>query len=88
MVQRNASVILDGGMLLGFIFIHDNEIQDLSVDVPYWGNGIAQQHSEVVLECFESLPRANRFYQKIGFTPSGFVEGDGGRRILYKKALY
>ncbi len=95
----NASVILDGETLLGFIFIHENEIQGLAVDVPYWGKGIAQllvayaegqisqQHSEVVLECFESSPRANRFYLKMGFTASGLVDGDGGRRILYKKSL-
>ncbi len=95
----NASVILDGETLLGFIFIHENEIQGLAVDVPYWGKGIAQllvayaeghisqHHSEVVLECFEGSPRANRFYLKMGFTPRGLVDGDGGRRILYKKAL-
>ncbi len=98
-IYENASVILDGETLLGFIFIHENEIQGLAVDVPYWGKGIAQllvayaegqisqHHSEVLLECFDNSPRANRFYQKMGFTPSGLVEGDGGTRILYKKSI-
>ncbi len=95
----HAHVILDGEQLRGFIIIRENHIEGLCVDVPYWGTGMAQsllayaesliaEHdAEVVLECFEHSPRANRFYQKMGFTHSGLVDGDGGRRILYKKSL-
>ncbi len=95
----NATVILEGETVIGFLFTHENEIQGLSVDVPYWGKGIAQKliayasqnlfagYDEIQLECFVTSPRANRFYQKMGFVCSGIVEGDGGDRNLYKRKI-
>ncbi len=98
-IYDNASIILDSDTVIGFLFTHGNEIQGLSVDVPYWGKGIAQMliayatqnlfqnESEIQLECFVSSPRANRFYQKMGFVNSGVVGGDGGSRTVYKRKI-
>ncbi len=98
-IYDNATVILDGDEVIGFLFTHENEIQGLSVDVPYWGKGIAQKliayatqklfagYDEMQLECFTTSPRANRFYQKMGFVNCGVVEGDGGNRNLYKRKI-
>ncbi len=98
-IFENASVVLDNDKIIGFIFTNDNEIQGLSVDSAYWGKGIAQKliayarniifkdYDEIRLECFTSSPRANRFYQKMGFINCGEVEGDGGSRIVYKRKI-
>ncbi len=98
-IYDNATIILDNDTLIGFIFTQENEIQGLSVDVPYWGMGIAQKliayasqnlfqgYEEIQLECFVTSPRANRFYQKMGFVSCGIVEGDGGNRNLYKRKI-
>ncbi len=98
-IYDNATIILNGDDLIGFLFTDENEIQGLSVDVPYWGKGIAQklvayatknlftEYDEIKLECFVTSPRANRFYQKIGFVNCGIVEGDGGNRVLYKQKI-
>ncbi len=98
-IYGNATIILDGETVIGFLFTHENEIQGLSVDVPYWGKGIAQKliahasqnlfkdYEEIQLECFVTSPRANKFYQKMGFVNSGIVEGDGGSRNLYKRKI-
>ncbi len=98
-IYDNATIILDGNNIIGFLFTDKNEIQGLSVDVPYWGKGIAQQliayavnnifteYDEIKLECFVASPRANRFYQKIGFVNCGIVEGDGASRVLYKQKI-
>ncbi len=98
-IYDNATVILEGEAVAGFLFAHDNEIQGLSVDVPYWGKGIAQkliayatqnlfkEYEEIQLECFVTSPRANRFYQKMGFARCGVVQGDGGNRNLYKRKI-
>ncbi len=85
--------------MIGFLFTHENEIQGLSVDVTYWGKGIAQKliayasqnlfvgYDEIRLECFVTSPRANKFYQKMGFEICGIVEGDGGKRNIYKRKI-
>ncbi len=98
-IYDNATVAMKAGSVIGFIFTHENEIQGLSVDVPYWGKGIAQKligyatnvlfkgYTEIKLECFTTSPMANRFYQKMGFVNSGIVDGDGGSRILYKRVI-
>ncbi len=98
-IYDNATVILDNETVIGFLFTHQNEIQGLSVDTSYWGKGIAQKliayatqnlfkdYTEIQLECFVTSPRANRFYQKMGFVISGVVEGDGGNRNLYKRKI-
>ncbi len=95
----NATVVLDGDLLIGFMYTEKNEIQGLSVDIPYWGKGVAQkliayasrnlckEYSEIQLECFVTSPRANRFYQKMGFQNCGIVEGEGGCRVLYKRKI-
>ncbi len=98
-IYDNATVVLEGDKVIGFLFTHENEIQGLSVDVPYWGKGIAQKliayasqnlfggYDEIQLECFVTSPRANRFYQKMGFVSCDIVEGDGGKRNLYKRKI-
>ncbi len=98
-IYDNATIILDSETVIGFLFTHENEIQGLSVDVPYWGKGIAQKliayatqnlfkgYEDIQLECFVTSPRANRFYQKMGFVSCGVVDGDGGNRNLYKRKI-
>ncbi len=98
-IYDNATVAIENGNVVGFIYTHENEIQGLSVDVPYWGKGIAQkllayatnelfnEYTEIMLECFTTSPMANRFYQKMGFVSSGIVKGDGGNRIVYKRVI-
>ncbi len=98
-IYDNATIILNDDDIIGFLFTDKNEIQGLSVDVPYWGKGVAQklivyaienlfaEYNEIKLECFVTSPRANRFYQKIGFVSCGIIEGDGGDRVLYKQKI-
>ncbi len=98
-IYNNATVILEGNEIIGFIYCDKNEIQGLSVDIPYWGKGIAQKliayatqnifkdYDEIQLECFVTSPRGNRFYQKMGFINCGIIDGDGGNRILYKRKI-
>ncbi len=98
-IYDNATVILDDDRVIGFLFTHENEIQGLSVDPLYWGKGIAQKlvayasqhlfkgYDQIQLECFVTSPRANRFYQKMGFVNCGVVEGEGGNRTLYKRNI-
>ncbi len=98
-IYDNATIILDRETIIGFLFTDKNEIQGLSVDLPYWGKGIAQKliayatqnlftkYDEIKLECFVTSPRANRFYQKMGFVNSGIVEGEGGSRVLYTRKI-
>ncbi len=95
----NATIALDGEAIIAFLYCEKNEISGLSVDTPYWGKGIAQMlisHAtqnffadcdEIQLECFVTSPRANKFYQKMGFQNCGIVDGDGGRRVLYKRKI-
>ncbi len=96
---KNATVVLENDIVIGFLYTDKNEIQGLSVDVPYWGKGVAQKliayatqnvfksYDEIQLECFVTSPRANAFYQKMGFRNSGIVEGEGGSRVLYKRKI-
>ncbi len=98
-IYDNCTIALDGEQIVGFIFTQDNEIQGLAVDIPYWSKGIAQKliayatrvifapYDEIHLECFVSSPRANRFYQKMGFVVGDTVDGDGGSRAIYKRRI-
>ncbi len=98
-IYDNATVAMEEGSVIGFIYTYENEIQGLSVDIPYWGKGIAQKligyatnvllkgSSEIRLECFTTSPMANRFYQKMGFVNSGIVDGDGGSRNVYERVI-
>ncbi len=98
-IYDNATVVLDGDILIGFLFAEKNEIQGFAVDVPYWGKGVAQKliayasqnlfksYHEIQLQCFVNSPRANRFYQKMGFQNCGIVKGEGGHRVLYKRKI-
>ncbi len=95
----NCTIALEGEQVIGFIFTHHNEIQGVSVDIPYWGKGIAQKliayatrvlfvdYEEIQLECFISSPRANHFYQKMGFNKCEEVVGNGGNRTIYKRRI-
>ncbi len=98
-IYNNASIILKDNKVIGFIFVDKNEIQGLSVDKMYWGKGIAQKliayatqnlfadYDEIQLECFVTSPRANRFYQKMGFVSGEIVDGDGGKRVVYRRKI-
>ncbi len=98
-IYDNAYIILEGNVVIGFLYAYKNEIQGLSVDVPYWGKGIAQKliayatqnlfkgYDEIWLECFTGSPRANKFYQKMGFNNYGATDGKGGSRFLYKRKI-
>lgn len=98
-IYDSITLMFKGDNLVGLISTNSNEIQGFLVDIPYWGTGAAKylldyaeknifkEYDEITLECFENSPRANRFYIKNGFIKTGLKDGDGGRRIVYKKDL-
>ena len=98
-MYENIHVLTLDDNIVGLTVFTKNEIQGFLVDIPYWGTGAAQymlkivfeiirkEYDIITLECFETSPRANAFYTKMGFENKGIVEGDGGRRIVYAKNI-
>lgn len=93
----NTTVLELNNEIIGLIIWIDNVIQGFLIDFPYWGTGAAQhlinttinskfkEFNEVTLECFETSPRANAFYKKMGFKKDGLIKDDMANRIIYKK---
>ena len=93
---KNTTVLLLEEEIIGQIIWIDNVIQGFLIDIPYWGTGAAQylmnetmnqrfnQHEEITLECFETSPRANAYYKKMGFVKAGYIEDEMANRIIYK----
>ena len=98
-IYDTITVILSKQEIIGLISCNENTIQGLLIDLPYLGTGAAQtlldyaiknlfnDYSKIELECFETSPRANAFYQKMDFQNKGFADGDGGMRIIYEKRI-
>lgn len=75
------------------------EIKGLFIDIPYWGTGAGiylveetlkekrKQYDCIKLECFESSPRANAFYKKLGFKAVGKTNDTMPTRIIYELNL-
>lgn len=93
----DTAVLLLNEKIIGLIIWVENVIQGFLIDIPYWGTGAAQYllnetmnekfniYDKITLECFETSPRANSYYQKVGFMKAGYIEDEMANRIIYKK---
>ncbi len=93
----NTQLLLLDKVAIGLIIWIDNRLQGFLIDIPYWGIGAAQHlltetlrerfehYDEVYLECFESSPRANAFYTKMGWERGECIESDSLRLVIYRK---
>jgi len=94
---ENTTVLTDKKKITGLIIIVENTIQGFLINKTYWGTGAAQylmsktlnkmakKYEEVSLECFESSPRANSYYRKMGWEKTEVKDTDNGRMVLYKR---
>jgi RimJ/RimL family protein N-acetyltransferase len=80
----NAYVITDQDKVVGFAATHDDELLHFGTAVATWGTGLAAQaHDALIrqlgaegaavarLRVFEENHRARRFYEKLGWWPTG-----------------
>lgn len=93
----NTSVLIDEKKIIGLIITVENTVQGFLINKTHWGTGAAQYlmsetlkamaktYNEVSLECFESSPRANSYYRKIGWEKTEVKDTDSGRMVVYKQ---
>ncbi|MBA2304686.1 MAG: GNAT family N-acetyltransferase [Acidobacteria bacterium] len=77
-------VVLRAGAVVGFAAAREDEFSHFGIAVEYWGTGIAQDAHDAVLDrmrardvqrawlrVFTGNRRGRRFYEKLGWIPSG-----------------
>lgn len=96
----NTNVLIYDDTIIGFICWKEDNLTGFVIDSSHWGTGAAQHflnsmlseklrlYKEVSLECFESSPRANSFYKKMGWVNVDTISDESANRVIYKKLRY
>ncbi|MFC6288580.1 GNAT family N-acetyltransferase [Nocardioides sp. GCM10027113] len=77
-------VVLHGDVVVGFAATHGDELLHLGIAVEHWGTGLAAEahdalldrmrcagHSRAWLRVFTGNARGRRFYERLGWEPTG-----------------